>query len=41
MLIKHWLIMHNTILGSLITLQLPLGAIRNCKVLLSATKNEI
>jgi hypothetical protein len=36
MLIKCWLIMHNTILESLITLLLPLGVIRNCKVL-SAT----
>lgn len=36
MLIKCWLIMYNIILGSLITLQLPLGAIRNFKVLLSA-----
>jgi hypothetical protein len=41
MLLKCWLIMHNTILGNLITLQLLLGVVKKCKVPLNATQRKI
>jgi hypothetical protein len=41
MLLKCWLIMHNTILGNLMTLQLLLGVVKKCKVPLIATQSKI